>query len=55
MDRILDIQLTKLQTDHIDYYLLHELDGRRWKKLFDRGVLEFLDSAKAAGKIRKSR
>ena len=54
MDRILDTQLKKLQTDHIDYYLLHELDADRWKKLFDFGVLEFLDSAKAAGKIKNA-
>jgi uncharacterized protein len=54
MDRILDIQLKKLQTDHIDYYLLHELEADRWKKLSGLGVLEFLDSAKAAGKIRNA-
>lgn len=51
MDRILEIQLKKLQTDHIDYYLLHELEANQWQKLFDLGVLEFLDSAKATGKI----
>jgi predicted aldo/keto reductase-like oxidoreductase len=54
MDRILGIQLKKLQTDHIDYYLLHGLEASQWKKLFDLGVLEFLDSAKAAGKIRNA-
>jgi len=51
MDRILTTQLEKLRTDHIDYYLLHELDAERWTKLFNLGVLEFLDSAKAAGTI----
>ena len=51
MDRILEIQLKKLQTDHIDYYLLHGLEAGHWKRLMDLGVLEFLDSAKAAGKI----
>ena len=54
MDRILDIQLKKLQTDHIDYYLLHSLEAGQWKRLFELGVLEFLDSAKAAGKIRNA-
>ena len=54
MDRILGIQLKKLQTDHIDYYLLHGLEASQWKKLFDLGVLGFLDSAKAAGKIRNA-
>jgi len=51
MGRILDIQLKKLQTDHIDYYLLHSLEAVQWKRLLELGVLEFLDSAKAAGKI----
>ncbi len=51
MDRILDIQLKKLRTDHIDYYLIHSLEANSWKRLLELGVLEFLDSAKAAGKI----
>jgi predicted aldo/keto reductase-like oxidoreductase len=51
MDKILDIQLKKLRTDQIDYYLLHGLDAGQWKKLFDLGVLEFLDSARASGTI----
>ena len=54
MDRILDIQLKKLKTDHIDYYLLHGLNDGQWKKLRDLGVLEFLDKAKADGRIRNA-
>jgi len=54
MDRILDIQLKKLQTDRIDYYLLHSLEAGQWKRLQDLGVLKFLESAKAAGKIRNA-
>ena len=54
MDRILDIQLKKLRTDHIDYYLLHSLEAGQWKRLLDLGVLEFLDSAKAEGRIRNA-
>ncbi|HWQ63788.1 MAG TPA: aldo/keto reductase [Methanospirillum sp.] len=51
METILNDQLKKLQTDHIDYYLLHSLDANNWKKLLDFGVFEFLEKAKAAGKI----
>lgn len=51
MDRILDIQLKKLQTDRIDYYLLHSLEANQWNRLKELGVLEFLDKAKASGKI----
>jgi len=54
MDRILDIQLKKLKTDHIDYYLLHGIEGNQWKQLFDLGVLDFLDKAKADGRIRNA-
>ncbi len=52
--RILDEQLVKLQTDHIDFYLLHSLGRNSWNKVRDLGVLRFLDEAKAAGKIRQA-
>jgi predicted aldo/keto reductase-like oxidoreductase len=51
MDRILGEQLKRLQTDHIDYYLVHALNGDNWKKMRDLGVLEFLESAMADGRI----
>jgi hypothetical protein len=54
MDRILNIQLKKLKTDHIDYYLLHGIEGNQWKQLYDLGVLDFLDKAKADGRIRNA-
>ncbi len=52
MDRFLDEQLERLETEHIDFYLLHGLDRKSWKKLLELGVLEFLHSALEAGKIR---
>lgn len=51
MDKILAIQLKRLQTDCIDYYLLHSLMAGTWRKLLDLGVIEFLESARDAGKI----
>jgi uncharacterized protein len=51
MDKILSAQLGKLQTDHIDYYLLHALDGEAWSKLQKFAVVKFLEKAKAEGKI----
>lgn len=51
MDRILGEQLEKLQTDHIDYYLVHALNGDSWARMRALGVLEFLESAKADGRI----
>lgn len=52
MDRYLDEQLAKLGTDHIDFYLLHGLGAETWANLSRQGVLEFLDSARADGRIR---
>ncbi len=51
MDSYLDKQLEKLQTERIDYYLLHALNGRTWDKLATLGVAEFLDAAVADGRI----
>jgi predicted aldo/keto reductase-like oxidoreductase len=52
MDRILDESLSRLETDYIDFYLVHALNKDSWKKMYDLGVLDFLDKAKASGKIR---
>jgi len=51
MDSYLDKQLQKLQTDMIDYYLLHALNGRSWDKLEQLGVAGFLDAAANDGRI----
>lgn len=54
MDGFLDEQLKRLQTDHIDLYLVHSLGARSWKKMKELGVTDFLDRAKAAGKIKQA-
>ena len=51
MDRLLQIQLDRLQTDHIDYYLIHNLNGKGWQQAKERGVIDFLENAKADGRI----
>jgi uncharacterized protein len=51
MDTYLNAQLEKLQTDRIDYYLLHALAGDPWDKLDALGVKDFLDQARADGRI----
>ncbi len=51
MDTYLNAQLEKLQTDHIDYYLLHGLAGDQWDHLDSLGVTDFLDKAKGDGRI----
>ena len=52
MDYYLDEQLRRLQTDHIDLYLIHTLNRDYWPHLKDLGLLEFLDSAIEQGKIK---
>ena len=52
MERLLDEQLVKLQTDHVDVYLLHALDGDRFDKLIEIGFARFLDEMVKKGKIR---
>ncbi|MBQ0165584.1 MAG: aldo/keto reductase [Treponema sp.] len=51
-DRILDEQLSKLRTDHIDFYLMHALNKESWTRMKDLGCIAFLERAKHAGKIK---
>ena len=45
-------QLEKLQTDHIDFYLLHAMSKDHWEKVKKLGLLSLIDELKASGKIR---
>ena len=54
MDFYLNEQLKRLQTDHIDYYLVHALTKTRWKKITSHDVFDFLDSARKDGRIRNA-
>ena len=51
MDRILNTQLARLKTDHIDYYLVHGLVGILWEKMEELEVLKFLEKTKEDGRI----
>ena len=51
MDFFLKEQLSRLKTDYFDFYLMHGLNGEMWDRMRDLGVREFLDRAKAEGKI----
>lgn len=51
MDYYLGLQLKRLRTGRIDYYLIHSLDGPSWDRMKDLGIAEFLDSAKRDGRI----
>ncbi len=46
-------QLTRLQTDYIDYYLMHMLtDTATWEKLRKLGIEEWIQEKLASGQIR---
>ena len=51
-ERILQEQLEKLQTDYVDFYLLHALDKEKWEKVQRFHLLDKLLKAREEGKIR---
>jgi uncharacterized protein len=51
-DKYLNMQLERLATDHIDFYLIHALKRDWWNKLRDLGLEEFLERALKDGRIR---
>ncbi|MEY8001345.1 aldo/keto reductase [Clostridium sp. Mt-5] len=52
MDRYLNEQLKRLETDHIDFYLVHSLNHKDWDRLKENGIDKFLDSAIKDGRIK---
>ena len=52
METLLDSELKKLQTDHIDFYLMHGINREKWEYFKSIGAPEFFDDMKKAGKIR---
>ena len=52
MDHYLDEQLKRLQTDSIDFYLIHALNRRFWKNLKENDLFDFMDKALEQGKIK---
>jgi len=51
-DKYLNEQLEKLDTTHIDYYLLHGLNTKRWPLLKELGVFEWAEKVKEDGRIK---
>lgn len=49
---IINRQLEKLQTDHIDYYLIHALGSERFEDVIKLNILDVLEQFKAEGKIK---
>lgn len=52
LDNILDEQLKRLKTDHIDNYLLHSVNNENWENYKNANVTEFLDDALNDGRVK---
>jgi uncharacterized protein len=52
LQRLFDEQLSKLDTDYLDFYLVHGLSREMWAKMKDLGILKFLDELRSRGQIR---
>ena len=52
MRTIFEKQMTRLDTDCIDMYLIHNVDRGVWKRVQKLNLLPYLEELKAAGKIR---
>lgn len=53
LDRFFNIELEHLQTDFVDYYLMHTLNSLdQWQRMVGFGVMEWIAAKKAAGQIK---
>lgn len=54
IEKIFNEELTRLQTDHVDYYLMHMFtDISEWERLRSYGIEEWIAARKADGSIRQ--
>jgi len=52
-DKFFSTQLDRLQTSHIDYYMIHMLsDAATWHRLVDLGIIKWIEEKKQSGVIR---
>jgi len=51
MTRYFEEQLRRMQTDHVEFYLLHALNAERWHNLRDAGVIEWAHERIREGRI----
>jgi hypothetical protein len=51
-DRFLNEQLERLQTDYIDFYLIHTLDRRHWPQVKEAGLFKFMERALSSGRVK---
>ena len=49
---IFEGQLAALQTEYVDFYLFHALNGERWEQAKEMGIVTYLEEQQRAGRIR---
>ncbi|MFC1863347.1 aldo/keto reductase [Thermodesulfobacteriota bacterium] len=52
IERFIDEQLKRLETDYVDFYLLHGLNGQSWSLAKKYNALDFLERLLSDGRIR---
>ena len=52
MDRVIKEQLEKLETDYIDFYLIHNLNKNDYKRLKENGLFDFIKKIKKEKLVR---
>ncbi|MCR5059326.1 MAG: aldo/keto reductase [Clostridiales bacterium] len=53
LDKYLNEELSRLRTDHLDYYLMHHMtDVAQWERLESLGIREWIEEKKKSGQIR---
>ena len=51
-ERLFATSLKRLQTDHVEYYLIHNVtEHAQWQRLCELGIRDWIAKAKAAGRI----
>lgn len=50
-DRLLSEQLSKLETDRIDFYLFHSVERKSWEKVKNLGLIDKMKKARSEGLI----
>lgn len=52
MDKFLNAQLKRLNTDYVDYYLVHSIRQQVWDRMVSYNLSDFLDKAVQSGRVR---
>lgn len=52
-ERLLTEQLRRLETDYLDFYLLHGLNTESWSKMKGLDIFSFLERVMADGRVRR--